>query len=82
MRELRYTQITLLSMEVGHGASAQTFFPTLYLNNNTNESFFDCPGKFGNRGAIHEIAEFFLIRNLLKQAKRIKIVLVVKESMS
>jgi GTPase Era involved in 16S rRNA processing len=59
--------------------SSEALVPNCYVDVSSNKVYWDCPGFKENRGGIQEIVNSFYIRELFKNLKNIKIVMLVTE---
>jgi ribosome biogenesis GTPase A len=61
--------------KIVHGGTSGTDKPTFYIDK--QYTYFDCPGFFDNKGEEQEIKTAFYINYLFRQAKRVKLLIVV-----
>ena len=64
-------------MPIGHSGQSRTFIPTIAYSETTGIYFCDCPGFFEQRGKEISIANAINISNTIKQAKTIKLLLLI-----
>ena len=64
-------------MPIGHGTTSKTFMPQVERDEDTQNTYVDCPGFLDNRGFEINIANAVNIKNALTKAKTAKVVILI-----
>jgi hypothetical protein len=64
-------------MAIGHTKESKTFMPHIETDTETHNTYMDCPGFLDNRGPEINIAKAFNIKNSIKKAKAVKVILLI-----
>ncbi len=67
-------------IKIGHDHVSSTFFPFPYKDTYNKIVYFDCPGLEDTRGAVREIINAKLIRDVITNTKKVKFVITVTEA--
>ena len=64
-------------MPIGHARQSKTFMPQVETDPGTSITFCDCPGFLDNRGAEINIANAVNIRNVMVNAKGVRVIVLI-----
>ncbi|MCB1106729.1 MAG: 50S ribosome-binding GTPase [Chlamydiia bacterium] len=64
-------------MPIGHTRQSKTFMPQIEEDQETHNTYMDCPGFFDNRGVEINIANSINIKNSIQESKTIKVVILI-----